>query len=76
MATPEMQRTQMMIAEQMNPTAIRYDEIYYPRTDKRAISKSKSYHLELASVVRLLFLTCVFYVEGNQYTYEGNEHQE
>ncbi len=28
-----------MIAEQMGPSAIRYDEIYYPRTDKRAISK-------------------------------------
>ena len=39
MTTPEMQRTQMAIAEQMGPTAIRYDEIYYPRTDKRAISK-------------------------------------
>jgi len=51
MNAPEMQRTQMLIAQEMHPQAIRYDEIYYPRTDKRAI-------------------------KGNQYTYEGNEHQE
>ena len=35
----EFQQTQMMIAEQMGEQAIRYDEIYYPRTDKRAIGK-------------------------------------
>lgn len=29
----------MMIAEQMGAQAIRYDEVYYPRTDKRAIGK-------------------------------------
>lgn len=39
MNSPEMQRTQMLIAQEMHPQAIRYDEIYYPRTDKRAISK-------------------------------------
>jgi len=39
MNAPEMQRTQMLIAQEMHPQAIRYDEIYYPRTDKRAISK-------------------------------------
>ena len=39
MNTEEMKQTQMMIADQMGPTAIRYDEVYYPRTDKRAISK-------------------------------------
>ena len=37
---PEFQQTQMMIAEQMGEQAIRYDEIYYPRTDKRAIGKN------------------------------------
>lgn len=30
----------MMLDETMNgPQAIRYDEVYYPRTDKRSISK-------------------------------------
>jgi hypothetical protein len=40
MGSPEMVQTQMMIAEQMGPQAIRYDDVYHPRTDKRAISKS------------------------------------
>ena len=31
----------MMLDETMNgPQAVRYDEVYYPRTDKRAIRKS------------------------------------
>ena len=31
----------MMLDETMNgPQAVRYDEVYYPRTDKRSISKS------------------------------------
>ena len=31
----------MMLEEQMSgPQAVRYDDVYYPRTDKRAISKS------------------------------------
>ena len=30
----------MMLDETMNgPQAVRYDEVYYPRTDKRSISK-------------------------------------
>ena len=30
----------MMLEEQMSgPQAVRYDDVYYPRTDKRAISK-------------------------------------
>lgn len=30
-----------MLDETMNgPQAVRYDEVYYPRTDKRSISKS------------------------------------
>ena len=29
-----------MLEEQMSgPQAVRYDDVYYPRTDKRAISK-------------------------------------
>ena len=33
----------MMLDETMNgPQAVRYDEVYYPRTDKRSISKSQT----------------------------------
>ena len=30
----------MMVMEQMGAQAVRYDDLYYPRTDKRAICKS------------------------------------
>ena len=34
----------MMLDETMNgPQAVRYDEVYYPRTDKRSISKSRTH---------------------------------
>ena len=34
-----------MLEEQMSgPQAVRYDDVYYPRTDKRAISKLNIRH--------------------------------
>jgi hypothetical protein len=48
--------------------APRYDEVYYPRTDKRMIRK---------------YLTIIFpnkhymvFIGGNQYEYEGNDYQK
>ena len=42
----------MLLEEQMSgPQAVRYDDVYYPRTDKRAISKSN----KRASKQRYLF---------------------
>ena len=69
----------MMLDETMNgPQAVRYDEVYYPRTDKRSISKSlehilfaRTWLLKL-NVTPLFFLFCA--IEGNQYTYKGNEY--
>ena len=58
-----------MLDETMNgPQAVRYDEVYYPRTDKRSISK-------LCHMLALSFVNVTFvYVEGNQYTYQGNDY--
>ena len=43
--------------------APRYDEVYYPRTDKRMISKIKFYYN--------------FHNEGgNQYEFQGNDYQK
>lgn len=35
----------MMVMEQMGSQAVRYDDVYFPRTDKRAIRKSHSTYL-------------------------------
>ena len=60
----EMRQTQIMIAQEMGQQAVFYGEIYYPRTDKRSISK---HHTTFAALI--------FYLTGgNQYTYEGNHY--
>jgi len=43
--------------------APRYDEVYYPRTDKRMISKRKYF---ITSNIE----------GGNQYEFQGNEYQK
>ena len=54
-----------MLDETMNgPQAVRYDEVYYPRTDERSISKYD----------HLFVNETVLFVEGNQYTYQGNDY--
>ena len=42
----------------------RYDDVYYPRTDKRMISK-------IFMKIETLIL-----IGGNQYTYEGNRFNQ
>ena len=43
----------MMLDETMNgPQAVRYDEVYYPRTDKRSIRKSHLLHFH-SHLIRL-----------------------
>ena len=73
----EQQQMQLaMLEEQMSgPQAVRYDDVYYPRTDKRAISKSNI----LFSSAKISFwlsesVTVSALIEGNQYTYKGNKY--
>ena len=47
----------MMLEEQMSgPQAVRYDDVYYPRTDKRAISKFDLSYLCLAGLKTPIFV--------------------
>ena len=48
----------MMLEEQMSgPQAVRYDDVYYPRTDKRAISKLSLSFIEFADPVCTILFT-------------------
>ena len=65
-----------MLEEQMSgPQAVRYDDVYYPRTDKRAISKSNiQFWICKFSTWLSESVTVSVLIEGNQYTYKGNKY--
>jgi hypothetical protein len=48
--------------------APRYDEVYYPRTDKRMIRKFLSIFFPYKQYMVI--------IGGNQYEYEGNDYQK